>query len=171
MFTLMFKKPSQDANIIQKLEKNTILLLSVRSLLYLILYKLEKIPKNMSQLDDSIATLTSTVAAQTTEVHSAAALIRGIPDLIAAAVAKAIAAGATPEQLQAITDLGTALTANTAELTDAVVANTPSAPPVASDPTPVASDPTPVASDPTPVASDPTPVASDTSTPSSGAVS
>jgi hypothetical protein len=81
----------------------------------------------MSALDDNIAALQAEVAADETVEASATTLVNGIPGLIAVAVAKATAAGATPAQLQAITDLGASLKAATAPLAAAVTANTPAA--------------------------------------------
>ncbi len=83
----------------------------------------------MSQLDDKIATLTAEATANTNAEKAALKIFQGIPDLIAAAVTKALAAGATPSQLQALTDLNTTLKANDDELAAAVVANTPVATP------------------------------------------
>jgi len=79
-------------------------------------------------LDDQITALTNDVTQETTVEQSAITLINGIPALIASAVATAQAAGATPAQLQAITDLGTKITANSAALSTAVTAGTPAAP-------------------------------------------
>lgn len=78
-------------------------------------------------LQTSIDGLIAKVAAQTELDTSAATMIEGIPQLIAAAVAAATAAGATPAQLQAITDLGTRLDAASAPLAAAITANTPAA--------------------------------------------
>jgi hypothetical protein len=90
---------------------------------------------NMSQLDDAITALTAQVAAEATVDASAVALLNGIPTLIANAVAQATAAGATPAQLAAIANLGTALQAAQAPLAAAVAANTPAAPAPAPAPT------------------------------------
>ena len=79
----------------------------------------------MSALDDAITALTAQVNAATTVEASASAFINGVPKLIADAVAQAQAAGATPAQLQAITDLGTKLTAASGPLQAALTANTP----------------------------------------------
>lgn len=79
----------------------------------------------MALLDDAIAALTGAVTSATTIEASATVFINGVPKLIADAVAAAQAAGATPAQLQAITDLGTALTAASAPLQAALTANTP----------------------------------------------
>lgn len=81
----------------------------------------------MAALDDAIAQLTAKVQAQTTVDASATAFINGVPALIADAVAKAQAAGATPAQLQAITDLGAAIDNASGPLVAAVSANTPAA--------------------------------------------
>lgn len=84
--------------------------------------------KNMAALDDQITALTNDVTQETTVEQSAITLINGIPALIANAVAQAQAAGATPAQLQALTDLGTKITASSAALGTAVTTNTPAAP-------------------------------------------
>lgn len=78
----------------------------------------------MAQLDTDIAQLQADVTALTTVVASATALINGIAGQIAAAVAAAQAAGATPTELQALTDLHTALSAEVTNLGTAVTANT-----------------------------------------------
>jgi hypothetical protein len=138
--------------------------------------------ENMDQaLQTAIDALRADVTAQTTADASVKALIVGMSQQLTDALAKAAAAGASPEQLQALTDLHAQLAANTADLTTAVTANTPAAaapaaptpvpvevPPVAV-PVPVVTDPgAPVAADPAaPVATDPaatppaTPVATD----------
>lgn len=77
----------------------------------------------MAQLDDDITQLAAAVAAEKTVVDSAVVLINGIAAKIAAAVAAALAAGATPAQLQAITDVQTAVNAQQADLAAAVAAN------------------------------------------------
>jgi hypothetical protein len=88
---------------------------------------MERESKAMSQLDDEITTLTSRVEANTTVTGSVETFLNGIPAMIAAAVAKATAAGATPAQLKAITDLGASLQANSDGIGAAIVANTPAA--------------------------------------------
>lgn len=69
-----------------------------------------------------IAKLQADVTATKAGEASAIALIKGIPALIAAAVAQAQAQGATPEQLQALSDLSTQLEGSAADLGAAVVA-------------------------------------------------
>jgi hypothetical protein len=80
-----------------------------------------------TNLDAQIADLTTSVQNETTVSASALTLIQGIPALIAAAIASATAAGATPTQLQAISDLQTTLDANDTTLAAAVTAGTPAA--------------------------------------------
>ena len=83
----------------------------------------------MAALDDKIAELKAAVAEETSVEQSAITLINGIPALIADAVSKAQAAGATPAQLQALTDLQTSIASNATGLQSAVTANTPAAAP------------------------------------------
>lgn len=99
----------------------------------------------MSAIDDSIKTLTDTVAAQTTVDASAVAALSGLAKMLADALGAAAAAGATPAQLQALTDLSASISANNAGLATAVAANTPApAPAPAPSPTPApAPAPTP----------------------------
>jgi hypothetical protein len=86
-----------------------------------------KIMATGTSLDAQIEALRQDVKSETDADQSAITLIQGIPELITAAVAKAQAAGATPAQLQAISDLGKALTSNASQLGAAVVANTSAA--------------------------------------------
>ena len=65
-------------------------------------------------------------AAETVE-DSATAFIQGVPGLIAAAVAKALANGATEAELAPLAQLTTDLKAKSDALTAALTANTPSA--------------------------------------------
>lgn len=85
----------------------------------------------MSKLDDAITALQSQVANDTAVESSAITLINGIAARIQAAVDAALAQGATPAELQSITDLGTALTTSSTALAAAVAANTPAPPPAA----------------------------------------
>ena len=75
-------------------------------------------------LDDSIKDLTGKVAAETSVDASAVAALNGIAQLLKDALAAAAAAGATPVQLQALTDLSTTMTTNRDALAAAVTANT-----------------------------------------------
>ena len=77
-----------------------------------------------SPLETAVADLTAKVNAATTVEASATVFINSVPQLIADAVAAAGGAGATPEQLKAITDLGAALDAASAPLQAALTANT-----------------------------------------------
>jgi len=87
----------------------------------------EKELKVMAQIDDELAAVQANVTDSGTVIDSAVVLINGIGAQVAAAVAAAIAAGATPAELQAVTDLGTAITAKSGQLAAAVAANTPAA--------------------------------------------
>lgn len=78
----------------------------------------------MTQLDTEIAALQASVTSLTTTVSSATALIGGFSNQLAAAIAAAQAAGATPAELQQLTDLQTSIDSNTAKLAAAVAANT-----------------------------------------------
>ena len=77
-----------------------------------------------STLDEQVAALAVEVTNGTTVKNSVVTLIQGIPALIAAAIAKALAAGATPAQLQAISDLQDTLANNDTVMATAVVAGT-----------------------------------------------
>jgi hypothetical protein len=80
-------------------------------------------------LDDALTQLQADVTSENTVIDSAVTLLNGIPAMIADAVAKATAAGATPAELQAVTDLSAAIQAKAQALSAAVVANTPAATP------------------------------------------
>jgi hypothetical protein len=77
----------------------------------------------MAAIDDELTVLGTQVTSTTGVMASAKALIDGFAAKLAAAVAAATAAGATPAQLQAITDLGTALTTSSDALAASVAAN------------------------------------------------
>jgi hypothetical protein len=83
--------------------------------------------KQMAVIDDSITALQADVTAQTTVLTSVQTFTAGIPAMIQTAVNSALAQGATPAQLQALTDLKTGLEANTAGFAAAIVAGTPAA--------------------------------------------
>jgi hypothetical protein len=100
-------------------------------LLGLILRALKQEVQTMSQVDDDLSELKDDVAELTTVDQSAIALINGIQGQIAAAVAAAQAAGATPAQLQSLSDLHTAISAQKDAMAAAVAANTPAAAPAA----------------------------------------
>lgn len=79
--------------------------------------------KNMADsVQAAIDQLTADVAAETAANQSAITLIQGFAAQLAAAVAAAQAAGATPAQLQALTDLAAGVENNTAALAAAVAA-------------------------------------------------
>lgn len=76
----------------------------------------EKVSAMNDGLASGISTLQSDVAALTAQVTANSAVIAAFPAQLAAAVAAATAAGATPEQLQALNDLHTQITADVAAL-------------------------------------------------------
>jgi hypothetical protein len=96
----------------------------------------ERIYAKMSQMDDEVTALTTSVAALTSADDSLIALVNGIGGLISAAVADALAKGATPAQLKSVTDLDAAVKAQTAKAVAAVTANTPTPPAPAPAPGP-----------------------------------
>lgn len=70
----------------------------------------------MSDMDDRITALTTTVAAVRAGVDSNTVTIKGINAALAAALAAAANQGATPAQLQQLTDLNTALAGDITDL-------------------------------------------------------
>jgi hypothetical protein len=81
----------------------------------------------MATAQEVIDALAAEVAEDTTIMESATTLINGISDRITAAVAAALAGGATAAQLAPLTDLAAALDSSSNKLRDAVSANTPAA--------------------------------------------
>jgi hypothetical protein len=77
-----------------------------------------------TDVNAAIAELQADVTQETTVNQSAITLIQGFAAQLAAAVAAAAAAGATPAQLQALSDLGTSINANATALAAAVAAGT-----------------------------------------------
>jgi hypothetical protein len=77
-----------------------------------------------------LAPLEASVTKARTVIGSATTFVNGVAPLIAAAVAAAIANGATAEELQPVSDLGVALDAEADALAAAILANTPAAGPV-----------------------------------------
>lgn len=97
----------------------------------------EDFAKMSKTVQEAIDALAADLTAETSVTQSAVTLIQGIPTLVSAAVADALAAGATPAQLAAFDTLNATLAANTASLASAVTANTPApAPAPAPAPTP-----------------------------------
>ena len=78
-------------------------------------------------MNPTLQALADQVAATNSVIDSAVALVNGIGALITAAVNKALANGATAEQLAPVTDEIAALKGKTDALAAAVAANTPSA--------------------------------------------
>ncbi len=81
----------------------------------------------MKTASEQIADLTAQVTKATTVEKSAQTLIEGIQARVEAAVAAAVANGATAEQLQPVSDLAAALDTESDALNAAITANTPSA--------------------------------------------
>ena len=92
--------------------------------------------KEMAALDTAIAALQTEVTNNTNVVAAADALINGIAAQVQAAVTAALAAGATPAELTALSTLQATLAANDSSLSQAVAANTAAAPPGNPAPTP-----------------------------------
>lgn len=103
----------------------------------------EKVIIMSGTLDTGLATLTSDVAALTTAVDSADALITGLASQLAAAIAAAGSAGATPAQLASLQTLHTSLVSETGALSAAVAAGTPTHATPTPTPVPVTSGTTP----------------------------
>lgn len=76
---------------------------------------------------EQITALTAQVTKATTVEKSAEVFINGVGTLISNAVSAALANGGTAEQLQPLTDLGTAMDAESDILQVAITANTPAA--------------------------------------------
>ena len=75
-----------------------------------------------------LADLIAAAAAEHTVLVSAVTFITGVPALIADAVAKATANGATAAELAPLTDLVSAMKSDSKSITDALTANTPTPP-------------------------------------------
>jgi hypothetical protein len=82
---------------------------------------------DMSAVSDAITTLTGKVSVLTTTVDSAEAAFAGLKTSLDKAIADAAASGATPAELQSLTDLSAAIDQQSSELAAAIAANTPSA--------------------------------------------
>jgi hypothetical protein len=92
-----------------------------------IIAALSRIEAKMTTLDDAIGRLQTSVANLTTVDQSAIALLQGLKKQLDDAIQAAKNSGATPVQLQALTDLSTAIDTKDTELAAAVTANTPAA--------------------------------------------
>lgn len=82
--------------------------------------ELTKMNANFQTVADALSALQSDVANESTVIDGAIVLINGIPALIQNAVQQALAAGASPSQLQAFHDLGDTITAKANALASAV---------------------------------------------------
>jgi hypothetical protein len=81
--------------------------------------------KKENQMSADLSQEIDAVERATEVIQSATVLINGIGARIVAAVAVAMANGATEAELQPLTDLSVELAARSVELADAVAANTP----------------------------------------------
>lgn len=106
-------------------------LLSINANLEKVLTNEGIIMSDTSALGTEIAALTVQVTNDTSVEASATTMIAGFSAQLAAAIAAAQAAGATPDQLASLTALGGDLDTGSAALAAAVAANTPAAPPAA----------------------------------------
>lgn len=77
---------------------------------------------------EQVTALIAQITKATTVEKSAQVLVETLPKRIADAVAAAVANGATAEELQPVSDLGTELANASDALNTAVLANTPAAP-------------------------------------------
>ena len=99
----------------------------VMATLSLVLQELRKMSGTQSSLDQAIQQLQQQVTNDTNATNAAVTLVNGIPAMIQQAVQQAQSAGATPQQLQAITAAVAAIQQNAQALGQAVTANTPAA--------------------------------------------
>ena len=97
-------------------------------------HRLIRIEKEMLKMDqklqDEIVKLQAAVANDTAVGTSAVTLLEGVGVQLATAIQAAKDAGASADQLKALTDLETAIGANATGLAAAVTKNTPVVPPV-----------------------------------------
>lgn len=91
----------------------------------LLLLKFQRIEDIMTATDDAIALLQADETALKTELVGLKTVITTFQADLAAAIAAAGQAGATPAQLQSLTDLHTALTADVQSVKDAEAAAPP----------------------------------------------
>lgn len=85
----------------------------------------KEIRRMSDSFDAEMSQLRADVAAQSSVIASATAAFRGLAAQLEAAVASAVTAGATPDQVAALVSLRTSLESNTASLANAIPANTP----------------------------------------------
>jgi uncharacterized protein (DUF342 family) len=83
---------------------------------------LARIETKMKTLQDNLDVVIADVTAENTVIDGAIKFIESVPGLIKTAVDAALAQGATPAQLQSLTDLGTAITAKKDALAAALAA-------------------------------------------------
>jgi hypothetical protein len=98
-----------------------------------LIYHLTREFRSMAtEFEDKLAILATDMAAQTTVVTTVQTFIAGLSTQLSDALASAANSGATPAQLAALTDLDTAIKANSAALVAAAQTNiAPERPPIA----------------------------------------
>lgn len=111
----------------QRVEDALELFTSLLRTFFVLLILKQKVTTMSAELDAKIAALQASVAHDTEVEASAITLLSGLKTQLDAAIAAAVAAGATSAELQALTDLSTTIDSNASALSDAVAANTPAA--------------------------------------------
>jgi len=111
----------------QEIEDAVQLLASLLRNFFAFLLLKRKVLTMSAELDAKISALQAAVSRDTVVEQSAITLLAGLKTQLDAAIAAAAAAGATPEELQALTDLSATLDSNATGLSEAGAANTPAA--------------------------------------------
>lgn len=101
---------------------------SIREMFHRILEEMKGLKMADQAIEQGLTDLGTDVEGLTTVVGSAEALISGFAQQLADAIQAAKDAGASPEQIQKLSDLHSALSSKTAELAAAVAAATPGQP-------------------------------------------
>lgn len=104
--------------------------LRVNSLLNRVLFKIERLRGDTYMANAQLDSVITQLKGITNIDDSILTYVQSVPSLISAAVSQALANGATPEQLQALTDLGNETSSKAAAIAAAITANTPVAAPV-----------------------------------------
>jgi hypothetical protein len=102
---------------------------------------------HMAEIDDRIAKLQADVSAMGNQVQSAITVLSHVQQEIADGIQAGLAAGATPDQLAALSALDAALTNQTQALATAIVTSQPQP---ANPPPPAGGNPTPPPPPPAP---------------------
>ncbi len=113
------------SEIVQDIEDAVQLLASLLQNLFQFFVLKQKVLTMSAELDAKIAALQASVTNDTAVEQSAITLLAGLKTQLDAAIAAAAAAGATPAELQSLTDLSASIDSNATALAAAVAANTP----------------------------------------------